>query len=42
MTAPEQHAETIRCPRCDSIETAVIRHTLPWPCKAHTCEGAAI
>lgn len=32
------HHETIKCPECNRIQTAVVEHALPFDIYVHTCE----
>ena len=36
--APKQHEETIRCPECGKVQTAVVKHTVPFSTYIHTCK----
>lgn len=31
------HEEKIICPECDSIQTGIVEHTIPWHSYVHTC-----
>lgn len=33
----ESHKEKIICPNCGSIETATVKHTVPWWMYFHIC-----
>lgn len=33
----ESHEEKIICPNCGSIETATVKHTVPWWMYSHIC-----
>lgn len=37
LKALPTHAETIRCPNCESIQCAEILHTFPWHSYVHNC-----
>jgi len=34
----ETHGELIRCPKCGTVQGAVVVHTIPFFTYAHTCE----
>lgn len=36
-TKAESHEEKIICPNCGSIETATVKHTIPWWTYFHIC-----
>lgn len=33
----ESHIETIKCPHCEDIQSAEVRHTEPWWLYVHNC-----
>ncbi len=33
----ESHIETIKCPNCEDIQSAEVRHTEPWWLYVHNC-----
>lgn len=33
------HEEKIICPECSSIETGIVKHTLPWWSYVHACKN---
>lgn len=37
METMEKHKERIRCPQCGAVQTAVVRHTLPFHDYTHRC-----
>lgn len=37
MEKAESHEEKIICPNCGSVETATVKHTVPWWMYAHIC-----
>jgi len=34
---PNHHKEKIKCPECNTVQTARIEHTIPWYTYIHKC-----
>lgn len=32
------HTETIKCPKCNAVQTATVEHTIPFYSYVHDCE----